>query len=61
MIQRIPCFCETTFSAEIPDEIDLDAEPACLDRITDGTFLNFTCPNCGKKHKPEFAIAVLWP
>jgi hypothetical protein len=27
----------------------------------DGSFMNYTCPSCGKKHKPEFPLALLWP
>ena len=61
MIQKIPCFCDNTFSAEIPDQINLDANPKFLAEILDGTFLNFLCPSCGKKHKPEFKITVQWP
>jgi hypothetical protein len=61
MIQKIPCFCENTFTVDIPQEINLDEKPEFLDQIFNGTFLNFTCPSCGKKHKPEFAITVLWP
>jgi hypothetical protein len=61
MTQKIPCFCDDSFTVEIPQEIDLDSEPKRLDEILDGTFLNFTCPSCGKKHKPEFAIKISWP
>jgi hypothetical protein len=60
MIQKIPCFCENTLTVDIPQEIDLDAKSEYLDQIFNGTFLNFTCPGCGKKHKPEFPITVLW-
>ena len=61
MIQKISCFCDNTFPADIPDEISLDAEPKRLDEILNGTFLNFTCPGCGKKHKPEFHLRIVWP
>ena len=61
MIQKIPCFCDNSFSADIPETINLDAAPKNLDEILDGTFLNFTCPSCGKKHKPEFYLRILWP
>ena len=61
MNQKIPCFCDNSFTVEIPSEIDLDAEPRRLEEILDGTFFNFTCPSCGKKHKPEFAIKITWP
>jgi hypothetical protein len=60
MTQKIPCFCDNSFTVEIPSEIDLDSKPVWIDEILNGTFLNFTCPSCGKKHKPEFALKVLW-
>ena len=61
MLQIINCFCDFAISAEIPEEIDLDKEPMFLDQILDGSFLNFDCPRCGKKHKPEFDIKICWP
>jgi hypothetical protein len=59
--QKIPCFCDNTFSVEIPNEFDLDAQPGYIDEIMEGSFMNFICSSCGKKHKPEFPITVLWP
>ncbi|GHV81950.1 hypothetical protein AGMMS49991_05080 [Spirochaetia bacterium] len=61
MKRKIPCLCENTFTVEAPEEIDLDAECRYLDEILSGAFMNFTCTSCGKKHKPEFPITVLWP
>jgi hypothetical protein len=61
MKRKIPCFCDNTFSVEVPEEIDLDLRPEYIDEIMDGTFMNFTCSSCGKKHKPEFPITFLWP
>ena len=61
MKRKIPCFCDNSFEAEIPEEIDLDSNSTYLDEIQNGTFLNFTCPSCSKKHKPEFPLSVLWP
>jgi hypothetical protein len=61
MEQKIPCFCDNTFTVDIPDKIDLDANNEYIDQIINGTFLNFTCPGCGKKHKPEFTITITWP
>ena len=60
MKQKITCFCENSFDAEVPEEINLD-ECSNLEEIQNGTFMNFTCPSCGKKHKPEFRLSVLWP
>jgi len=61
MKQKIPCFCDNVFEVDIPQEIDLDKNSEYLSEIQDGTFLNFTCPGCSKKHKPEFPISVIWP
>lgn len=61
MKQKIPCPCDNSFSVEVPEEIDLDENPACFDEILDGSFMNFTCPSCGKKHKPEFPLFIRWP
>jgi hypothetical protein len=61
MKQKIPCPCDNTFSVDVPEEIDLDQDPKYLDEILDGSFMNFTCPSCGKKHKPEFPVTLQWP
>ena len=61
MIRKISCICDNAFSAEVPERIDLDAEPQILREILEGSFMNFTCASCGKLHKPEFPITILWP
>jgi hypothetical protein len=61
MKRRIPCLCENSFSVEVPEEINLDERPQYIDEILDGTFMNFICGSCGKKHKPEFPMIVRWP
>jgi len=61
MKRKIQCFCDKVFEVEVPEEINLDANPAYLDEIKNGSFFNFTCPACGKKHKPEFPLSILWP
>jgi len=61
MKRKITCFCDNAFDVEVPEQIDLDSDSRYLDEILNGTFLNFTCPSCGKKHKPEFPLMILWP
>jgi hypothetical protein len=61
MKQKITCPCGSSFSVEVEEEINLDLNPETLDQIMDGSFLNFNCPDCGKKHKPEFKIFLDWP
>jgi len=61
MRRKISCYCDITFEIDTPEEIDLDSGSEYFDQIQNGTFLNFTCPGCGKKHKPEFPLSILWP
>lgn len=60
MKRKITCFCDNSFDVEVNEEIDLD-NVNYYDEIQNGAFMNFTCPSCGKKHKPEFPISVVWP
>jgi hypothetical protein len=60
MKKNIKCPCTNNFSVEIDEEIDLDQNPNSLEEILNGTFMSFKCPACGKKHKPEYKIMVLW-
>lgn len=57
-MKTITCLCENSFDVDIPDEIDLDADQAHLDKIRSGGFLSFPCPACGKTLKPEFPVKV---
>jgi hypothetical protein len=43
------------------EKIDLDVNPENIGMICDGSFMSFICPGCGKKHKPEFPVILLWP
>jgi hypothetical protein len=61
MRHKIPCFCDNTFEADIPEEINLDTDPQLIEDILAGNFMNYTCTSCGKKHKPEFNLSVKWP
>ncbi|MCL2006620.1 MAG: hypothetical protein FWG77_00900 [Treponema sp.] len=61
MKRKIVCLCDNVIEAEYPEEYDLDKEPAYMDEIQNGSFLNFFCQNCKKTHKPEFPIFIHWP
>ena len=61
MKQKITCPCGTVFSAEVSEIFDLDKDAELIDSLLNGTFLSYTCPGCGKNHKPEFPIVVHWP
>jgi hypothetical protein len=59
--REISCPCGRGFTVEAAEEIDLDQSPETIDTITDGSFMHFPCPGCGKNHKPEFPVTLLWP
>jgi hypothetical protein len=46
---------------EAPEEIDLDLQSEYIEQILSGDFMAFTCSSCGKRHKPEFPITLIWP
>jgi uncharacterized small protein (DUF1192 family) len=60
MKQTLHCPCKNIFSINYDEEINLDTNPDIMDEIMDGTFMNYTCSKCGKNHKPEFPISVIW-
>jgi hypothetical protein len=61
MKRDITCPCGRGFTVEAEEEIDLDRSPEYIEQITGGSFMNFTCPGCGKNHKPEFPVTLSWP
>jgi hypothetical protein len=58
-MRSVTCRCEKAFDADLPDEIDLDAEPRLIDQILSGDFFAVTCPNCGSRLKPELRVRIL--
>jgi hypothetical protein len=60
MKHNVTCLCSRSFSIDIEEEINLDNSPDQLEKICNGTFMSFDCPECGKKHKPEYVINLLW-
>jgi len=61
MKRKIPCLCDNSFEVDVPEEIDLDNNKEYLTEIQNGKFFNFACGSCGKNHKPEFPLMILWP
>lgn len=60
-MRTVVCSCDASFEANLPDSIDLDAEPEQREALLSGTFMAVACPSCGRKLKPEFSIRVRWP
>ncbi|MBN1835954.1 MAG: CpXC domain-containing protein [Spirochaetales bacterium] len=58
MKRKLVCFCEHKFEADIPDRVDLGADPALEEAILQGEFMTVRCPGCGKLLKPEYPVRV---
>lgn len=58
-MRKVTCMCETTFDADIPEEIDLDSNPGVLGDILAGDFLAVSCPSCGARLKPELRVRLI--
>ncbi|MCL2229605.1 MAG: CpXC domain-containing protein [Treponema sp.] len=60
MKTNINCLCGTNVSVEYKEEIDLDSHPEILEKIFMGNFMSYKCSFCGKQHKPEYKIKIIW-
>jgi hypothetical protein len=58
-MRKVTCMCETSFEADLPDELDLDAKPEVLSEILRGEFLAVDCPSCGARLKPELRVRLV--
>jgi hypothetical protein len=59
MKHNVTCLCGRSFSVNTEEEINLDESPDQIEKICNGSFMSFDCPECGKKHKPEYNITLL--
>jgi len=60
MKKNIACFCGTNLAIEYNEEIDIDNNPQALSEIFSGNFMSYKCDFCGKIHKPELKIMIVW-
>jgi hypothetical protein len=60
-MRTIPCHCENPVELDLPEVIDLSADPGCYDKILDGSFQSITCPHCGSLLKPEVEVRLTDP
>ncbi len=61
MTRTLLCFCDNRFDVEVPEEVDLAADPGLEQAVLSGEFLSYPCPHCGKVLKPEFPILLRDP
>ena len=60
MKHNITCPCGNNFPISYEEEIEIDQDTDILEKIFNGSFMNYNCPACRKKHKPEFKIMIIW-
>jgi hypothetical protein len=60
-MRTIPCHCENSVEIDLPEVIDLSADPGYYDKILDGSFQSVTCPQCGSLIKPEVEVRLTDP
>jgi len=58
-MRKITCFCEHVFEVDAPELLDLDTEVKAENEIFEGSFMAYTCPNCGKLVKPELSCRIV--
>lgn len=57
-MRTVTCMCESSFDADLPEEIDLDEAPGTIQDIIEGKFFAVTCPSCGTVLKPELSVRL---
>jgi len=60
MIKNFSCLCGANIQLDYSEEIDIDEKSEYLDEIHSGSFMSVSCNSCGKKHKPELKITIVW-
>ena len=60
MKENTACLCGINFFIEYNEEIDLDQNIDTIEEICSGMFMRYACPGCGKIHKPEKTITLIW-
>lgn len=60
-MRKITCNCEQIFTADLPEEVNLDRTPETVGAILNGSFLTCACPACGAILHTDLETRVLWP
>lgn len=59
-MEKLKCFCDNEIEIDYKKNYDLDKEKDVLEKILDGSFLNFKCKFCGTILKPEYRISFIF-
>jgi len=57
---NINCLCGTNLPIQYDEEVDIEQNSEVLEKIFRGDFMSYKCSFCGKKHKPEYKITIVW-
>ncbi|MFH2114989.1 MAG: CpXC domain-containing protein [Spirochaetota bacterium] len=57
-MKTITCHCSANVDIDVPDLLDIDADPALFRKLQDGSFLAVVCPHCGATLRPELAVRL---
>lgn len=60
MKEKITCRCDNEFEVEIPEMSDIDRDESILEKIKNGNFLTYRCPECGITLPLEFKTRIKW-
>jgi len=58
MKKELICYCEAKVELDVPERIDLTANPETKAEILAGRFMSVRCGTCGKLLKPEFPVRI---
>ena len=55
-MKQVRCRCDAMVDIDVPEVIDLDADPSSLSRLADGDSLSAVCPRCGALVRAELPL-----
>lgn len=57
-MKKIICRCDAEVEVDAPDLLDVDADPALLERLAGGDSPSATCPRCGAVVRAELPLRL---
>lgn len=60
-MRKLTCHCEQVFNVDLPESVDLDANPETIANIANGSFLSCVCPACNSVLHTDLKTKVEWP
>lgn len=57
-MKTITCHCSASVDIDVPELVDIDADPGLFRQLQDGSFLSIVCPQCGATLRPELTVRL---